>query len=41
MCFITEYCKGGELRALLKEQGPLDESVVYHIASSVVEVLRH
>lgn len=33
MCFVMEYCSGGELKNYLKEKGPLPESEVYSIVT--------
>lgn len=41
MCFVMEYCGGGELTHYLAEKGPLAESEVYHIACQIVEAIRY
>ena len=41
MCFVMEYCSGGELKNYLYEKGPLPEADVYHLALQIVEAVRH
>ena len=41
MCFVMEYCKGGELRKYLDETGPLPEDQVYSIAFQLLDGIRY
>ncbi|OMJ92046.1 hypothetical protein SteCoe_5248 [Stentor coeruleus] len=41
ICFVMEYCSGGELSAYLKTFGPLPEAKVYSIALQIVDAIRY
>ena len=41
VCFVMEYCSGGELTAYLSENGRLPESEVYSIACQMIEAIRY
>lgn len=40
MCFVMEYCSGGELKHHLYEKGPLPEDECYSIILQIVEAVR-
>ena len=40
MCFVMEYCSGGELKHYLYEKGPLPEDEAYSIILQIVEAVR-
>ena len=41
VCFVMEYCSGGELTQYLAENGSLAESEVYNIACQMIEAIRY
>jgi len=41
MCFVMEYCKGGELGRYLGEMGTLPEEQIYSIAIQILEGIRY
>ena len=41
MCFVMEYCSGGELKEYLNSVGPLNENEVYAITSQMTEAIRN
>ncbi|OMJ70984.1 hypothetical protein SteCoe_30911 [Stentor coeruleus] len=40
ICFVMEYCSGGELKEYLKNHSPLPEEKVYNIALQIVDAVR-
>jgi calcium-dependent protein kinase len=41
ICFVMEYCSGGELKKYVKERGPLPDEEVYSIGLQMCEAIRH
>ena len=41
ICFVMEYCSGGELKDYVEQFGPLPESEVYNLASQIAEAIRY
>ena len=41
ICFVMEYCSGGELKDYVEEFAPLPESEVYNLASQIAEAIRY
>lgn len=41
ICFVMEYCSGGELSAYIKTYGPMPEAKVYSIAMQIVDAIRY
>lgn len=41
ICFVMEYCSGGELKHYLIENGPLNEDEVYNLTSQICEAMRY
>ena len=41
ICFVMEYCSGGELKNYLIENGPLSEDEVYNLTAQICEAMRY
>lgn len=41
LCIVMEYCSGGELKAVLKEKGHMEEEQVYSIGMQICEAIRY
>ena len=41
LCFVMEYCKGGELRKYLEKNGPVPIDRFYSIALQIVEAIQY
>ena len=41
ICFVMEYCSGGELKDYLDQNGPLPEAEVYNLACQIAEAIRY
>ena len=41
VCFVMEYCSGGELTDYLMENGSIPENEVYNIACQIIEAVRY
>lgn len=41
VCFVMEYCSGGELMDYIHENFPLNESDVFSIAIQICEAMRY
>jgi len=41
ICFVMEYCGGGEMQQYLEERGPISEDELYHIGCQMVEAIKY
>jgi len=41
LCIVMEYCRGGELKAALREAGHMEEEKVYSIGTQLIEAIRY
>lgn len=41
MCFVMEYCSGGELMDYIKLKGPLPEHEIYSLGAQIVDAVRY
>ncbi|CAG9328346.1 unnamed protein product [Blepharisma stoltei] len=41
VCFVMEYCRGGELKQYLEEKGPLSEREAFLIACQISDAIRY
>lgn len=41
LCFIMEYCSGGELKKYVEDNHPIPEEKIYSLASQITEAIRY
>ncbi|OMJ85479.1 hypothetical protein SteCoe_13164 [Stentor coeruleus] len=41
ICFVMEYCSGGEIKDYIEQKFPLPESEVYNLACQIAEAIRY
>lgn len=41
LCFVMEYCSGGELQRYVEEKGALDESEVFNLGAQIIDAVRY
>lgn len=41
VCFVMEYCRGGELKQYIEQNAPLEETTAFNIACQIADAIRY